>query len=244
MSAKKHQQRNIISSMTTEEATITPLELAHLSTAMTQAGLIKDRSSLDAAGIALNYLKAHEEALKLADEAAQQKRANNDAFDRMTQFLQDYADFVPVETIVTFHQAQNFKLTADEMIAIGERRAWEKLDRDERINCIFLMLTNKQRETSTHQIYHVNEVGFRRSAVPRRSVKPTKDLATRKQWLETGVPFSDAQTVVELIAMAKAQRPTENGKEGERKRRKPRAPKGDDGQFQKKGRGLKGHFKK
>jgi hypothetical protein len=109
------------------------------------------------------------------------------------------------------------KLSPDELQEIGERKEWDQLSKVEQMSAIFLLLTNKQ-TPETQNMYG--------------SLMPIK---TRRLWAHEGVPPFYAPIMVEVMLHVKRHRQGEKGIEGAKiKRRKPRAPKGDDGKYRSK----------
>jgi len=209
------------SKMTTNE-TPSPLELAHLSIALVQAGMLPNTElpyqrivqSLDYLRMCSSILLGKEDAEERIKEWAPQK-----------QFLSKFGDGenVPLEAILKYCNAQRIKPSQNELQEIGETRHWEQLSKAEQMSSIYLVLTNK-----------VNP--------PRDAVVP---LERRRQWIAEGFPQAGAIVALVDLPNAKKRRQSEKGTAGaEIKRRKPRAPKGDKGKYEQKARSNVGKYKK
>jgi len=241
----------------------TPLELAHLSAALIQAGVVTKTSALNDLAAALQYLDSCSEAISLheANRAAEQttKRirsflaefdiADSQRLEIPTCIIQRATQApygpkpVPMERIVTFCQAHRIKPSESELKEIKESRRWAALGKTDQLRAIFLVLT---------QTGCPWPVGY----LPLESDPVEDGLRTffpanrkdRRSWLKRGVPFHEAETHIYIMLNAMRERASIKGRKGaEKKRRKPRAPKGAGGQYESKkrdsGPGGTGRFK-
>jgi hypothetical protein len=121
-------------------------------------------------------------------------------------------------------QAHRIKPSTIELAEIGERLPWENLSKDEKLNSIFLVLTNKP-------CWGMKDARF--------------PITTRRAWITNGIPKEHAHFIHSDMNFSQKERLKEKGKEGaEKKRRKPRTPRGESGKFQERKRGSEGTFKK
>lgn len=223
----------------------TPLELAHLSAALVHAEIVKQSSPPSQLAEALQYLDSCSEAIALheANRAAEQTNKRIKSFlaefdlndDQKLQIPSEFivdskpieAKPVPMERIVTFFQAHRIKPSESELRAIKEPRRWAVLSKADQLKAIFLVLT---------QTVCPWPVGY----VPLESDPGADQLRTffqaniedRRGWLKRGVPFHEAETHIYIMLNAMRERASIKGRKGaEKKRRKPRAPKGAGGQY-------------
>jgi hypothetical protein len=231
--------------VTTNE-TLSPLELAHLSAALVQSGIVeKNSAGFHIQADSLSYLEKCREALRLKKrmvEQAEEDQREKRQYDFIASFN---GSPVPVDKIVTFCQAQRIKPSAAELKTILESRPFESLTKAKQTQAIFLVLTNK---TRTIQTERVNRPWFDVSSGSRTRHAPP--ISERRAWIQSGVPngkdappCKDAGYIIDLVEMAMKARASEAGKEGVT-RRKPRAPKGDDAKFEKKRRNQAGEYTK
>lgn len=223
----------------------TPLDLAHLSAALIQAGVVTKTSALNDLAAALQYLDCCSEAISLHEA----KRAAEQTNKRIRSFLAEFdlnddqklqipsefivdskpieAKPVPMERIVTFFQAHRIKPSESELRAIKESRRWAVLGKADQLRAIFLVLT---------QTVCPWPVGY----VPLESDPGADELRMffqaniedRRGWLKRGVPFHEAENHIYIMLNAMRERASIKGRKGaEKKRRKPRAPKGAGGQY-------------
>jgi hypothetical protein len=195
-----------------------PLELAHLSIALAQAGMMpRLEKPAERVRYSLKYLDAcskileQERQILEAAEASIKRKAPIDKILSRFGDVENVPENTPLEAILKYCNAQRIKPSRNELQEIGEKRLWEQLSKAEQLSSVYLVLTNK-----------VNP--------PRRDVVP---LEMRRRWAANGLPYLAAMMAVEEILNAKKRRQSEKGKEGV-KRRKPRAPKGDDGKYRSK----------
>jgi hypothetical protein len=224
----------------------TPLELAHLSAALVQAGIVEKiatRTRTDEEPYRLGLLSVPADASAIFASTLQYLEASHCAltewnYSRKRAFVIEgltmplkrlLGEFeadgaIPVKKMVNILQAHRIKPSAIELADIGESRPWENLSKDEKVSSIFLVLTNKPS-------FKMKDARF--------------PITTRRNWITNGIPKEHAQIIHSDMHYSQTQRPKEKGKEGaEKKRRKPRTPRGERGQFQEKKRGSGGIFKK
>lgn len=188
-----------------------PLELAHLSIALAQAGMVPRLKK--PIRYSLEYLDACSKILEQQRQALEDEEGRTNRSAQIEKFISRFGDGenVPLEAILIYCNAQRIKPSRNELLEIGESRHWEQLSKAEQLSSIYLVLTNK-----------VNP--------PRSRVVP---LERRRQWIANGFDYLQTSIAVQDIHNAKKRRQSEKGKEGV-KRRKPRAPKGDDGKYRSK----------
>ena len=198
-----------------------PLELAHLTVAMTQAGM-NPNFPLQTQKIenALAFLNQCNDALREKEQTMRAQAAWKVGFTKLATFLSSYRrKVVPLEKIVTYCQAQNHKPSADELRKIGEKRQLSELSKADRIRAIYLTLSSYAPEP-----------------IP---------MHTRLSWMDKGHTQGNAADAINSILEGKKRRQAAMGKLGhETKQGKPRAPRGESGQFEKKSRAKSGKFKK
>ena len=248
--------------MTTSEAP-TPLELAHLSIALVQAGMLPainlaymptttgtvgdanwkaellvlkslEQEKWSRLELALKYFETCSKLLKAKRNEERERLSESNerkpVLTAFSQYLKKYAveDRISVERLVRYCNCQRVKLSSDELQEIGESKKWDQLSKAEQISAIFLLLTNRQTPET------------------RKFMGRVTPIERRRRMAHMGV-FSRAEApmLVVVILHVKRHRQSEKGKEGaEIKRRKPRAPKGDDGKFEPKARSKLGKFTK
>lgn len=226
----------------------TPLELAHLSAALVQAGIVEKISTrtrtdeesfrlvflsepapADASIIfasTLQYLEASHCALAKWNYSRKHAFVIEEITMPMQRLLGEFEGdkSIPVNRMVNILQAHRIKPSAIELADIGESRPWENLSKDEKVSSIFLALTNKPS-------FKMKHVRF--------------PITTRRNWITNGIPKEHAQIIHSDMHYSQTNRAKEKGKEGaEKKRRKPGPPRGERGQFREKKRGSEGTFKK
>ena len=223
----------------------TPLELAHLSAALVQAGIVKEIATsapTDEKLYGHGFLSVPAGTSKIFDSTLQYLEASHDALTRwvyqrkrdfvvellkkpIQKLIDEFAadKLIPVERMVKALQAHRIKPSTNELAEVNENRPWETIPKEEQQKLIFLVLTNKRHRNKS-------ETRF--------------PLGKRREWIAKGVPIAHGLDTYSDMHFFKDQRMREIGKEGaEKKRNKPRAPRGDSGEFQKKKRGNAGTYK-
>lgn len=196
----------------------TPMELAHLSAALVQAGMLPQSDSRSGSNIvaALAYWRLCADTLHDSTLIAEADGLKKEiAAEREKFFSRFPSGNVSVEAIVRQCNAHRIKLNADELRGIGERRQWEHLSEKDRLEAIFLALTN----------------------YPPAPFDPAIPLAERRESLANLRTSEDATREMRHIRTGMRQRQSATGKLGaEIKRRKPRTPRGDGPGFEGKAR--------
>lgn len=224
----------------------TPLELAHLSAALIHAGVVTKTSTPNDLAEALQYLDSCRAALTIHET----KRSAEQTNQRVKSFLSEFdltdgqkleipsafiqgaapveARPVPMERIVTFCQAHRTKPDTSELKAIKESRRWEALSKNDQHKAIFLALTQKGCPWPVGYAPAKIEPG-----IAELGMLYPENIEVRRSWLKNGVPFDEAETHIHIVLNAMRERASIKGRKGaEKKRHKPRAPRGGDGQYE------------
>ncbi len=122
----------------------------------------------------------------------------------------------PAEKIIPLLQAHNIKPRPVELREIGVMKPWTDLTKLEKHHAIFLILTNKD---------HPPKEGVH------GGIKQTP-LKKRLEWLVLGVPHNRARAIIQLVQLSLIQRQLDK----KAARRRPKAPRGKNGRFEKKNR--------
>jgi hypothetical protein len=238
--------------MTTNELP-SPLELAHLSIALVQAGMLPainlahmptitgplGGANWKAGLLALESLeKEKQNGLRLAMQYFETcSRMVKQERDAERERLSESEERKPVLT--AFYQYLK-KYAVEDRISVERLVRYcncqrvklspsDQLSKAEQMSAIFLLLTNRQTPET------------------RKFMGRVTPIEHRRRWAHKGVPsLLEAPMQVEVMLHVKRRRQSEKGIEGF-KRRKPRAPKGDDGKYRSKElppKNESGRFKK